>query len=295
MTPVDILIALGVQAIWGVNFVAAKVGIQAFPPLFLMAMRFAIIAALLVPFVPRPTPEQRWRLFWLSITLGTIHFPLMFLGLSGIDAATAAIGGQLQVPFSSLLAAILFKDRLGWRRSLGMALAFGGVVMIAGEPRLDGSLLSLGMIVGAAFAFAIATIQMKTLGSVDAFTFNAWVGLFAAPQLALLSWLVEGGQLEAAAAAPWQGWAALGYIVVGSSIIAHSAWYRLVRRYDVNQTVPYILTLPAFAVAAAAIFLGEPLTMRLVVGGVLTVAGVAVIVCRRAPRPLVSEKLTSPT
>lgn len=294
MTLADTFIALFVQALWGLNFVAAKIGIENFPPLFLMAVRFALVAILLAPFAPKPTAPQRWRLFWLGVTLGTFHFPLMFVGLSGIDASTAAIVGQLQVPFSSLLAAIFFKDRLGWKRAFGMALAFAGIVLIAGEPRLDGSLVSLALLIGAALAFAAATIQMKTLGPVNPFTVNGWVGLVAAPPLALLSFTLEDGQAAALAQASWQGWAALAFMVVVSSIIAHGTWYVLLRRYDVNQTVPFILTLPMFAVIASVAFLGESLTATLAVGGALTVVGVAVILFRR-PRLIEQQKVTSQT
>src|SRR3546814_9270170 len=52
---------------------------------------------------------------------------------------SASIAIQLQVPFASLLAAIFFKDKLGWRRGFGMLIAFFGVAVIAGEPRLERS------------------------------------------------------------------------------------------------------------------------------------------------------------
>src|SRR3546814_3213789 len=67
----------------------------------------------------------------------------MFHGLKTVDAGTASIAIQLQVPFASLLAAIVFKDKLGWRRALGMAIVFIGVAVIAGEPRLAGQYLAL--------------------------------------------------------------------------------------------------------------------------------------------------------
>src|SRR3546814_2272947 len=75
----------------------------------------------------------------------------MFHGLKTVDAGTASIAIQLQVPFASLLAAIVFKDKLGWRRALGMAIAFIGVAVIAGEPRLAGQYLALGFVIIASF------------------------------------------------------------------------------------------------------------------------------------------------
>src|SRR3546814_13938595 len=69
----------------------------------------------------------------------------------------SSIAIQLQVPFASLLAAIVFKDKLGWRRPLGMAIAFIGVAVIAGEPRLAGQYLALGFVIIASFIWSIAS------------------------------------------------------------------------------------------------------------------------------------------
>ena len=53
------------------------------------------------------------------------------------------------------------------------------------------------------------------------------------------------------------------------------------RRYDINQVIPFTLLVPIFGVAGGVLFLGEVLTLSLMVGGCLTVAGVAIIVLRR--------------
>src|SRR3546814_20429358 len=90
-----------------------------------MALRFALVAILLLPFAKRP--EGQWgAVFAIAVTLGLLHFSFMFHGLKTVDAGTASIAIQLQVPFASLLAAIVFQDKLGWRRALGVAIAFIG-------------------------------------------------------------------------------------------------------------------------------------------------------------------------
>ena len=154
--PLHLAVFVGIMAIWGLNFAVAKIGLQQLPPLLMMTLRFGLVAVFLGPFVKRP--DGRWlQVFLISITLGFLHFSLMFTGLTGIDAATAAIAIQLQVPFASLLAAVFFKDMLGWRRGLGLAIAFGGVALIAGEPRLEGSLFSLFLVVLAACIWSAST------------------------------------------------------------------------------------------------------------------------------------------
>ena len=292
MSPLDLLIAMVVVALWGINFAVAKIALFEFPPLLLMGMRFLIVAALLLPFVRMPRGRVRGVLV-LSVILGTIHFPMMFNGIKGIDAATASVVAQLQVPFASLLAAVVFKDRLGWRRAMGMLVAFAGVLLIAGEPRLGDSLWALGLVVGGSFAFAAANVQIKRLGNIDGFALNAWMALFAAPQLLILSGLFEHGQWEAVRTASWEAWGSLFYIAVLATIVAYGMWYRLMRRYDVNQAVPFMLLIPLFGVLSGVVLLGEPVTWTLAVGGLLTVAGVAVIVMK-VPR-VVNDKVTNLT
>ncbi|WP_448191169.1 DMT family transporter [Azospirillum sp. sgz301742] len=292
MSPLDLLVALVVVALWGINFGVAKVALLDFPPLFLMGMRFVLVAALLLPFVRMPRGRVL-GVFVLSVILGTIHFPMMFNGIKGIDAATASVVAQLQVPFASLLAALVFKDRLGWKRALGMLVAFAGVLLIAGEPRLGGSLWALGLVVAASFAFAAANVQIKRLGNIDGFALNAWMALFAAPQLLILSGLFEHGQWQAVRSASWAGWGALFYIAVLATIVAYGLWYRLMRRYDVNQAVPFMLLIPLFGVLSGVVLLDEPVTWTLVVGGLLTVAGVGIIVLK-VPR-VVNDKVTNLT
>lgn len=288
----DTLLVLVVVALWGINFVSSKIGVTEFPPLFLMFLRFTLVAAVLLPFVRVPWGKLG-NIAILSVILGGLHFPLMFNGIKGLDAATTSVVAQLQVPFASLLAALFFRDKLGWRRAAGMVVAFAGVVLIAGEPRLASALEPLLMVVGASLAFAAANVQIKRLGAVDGFTLNAWMTLFAAPLLLVLSLILEDGQWHAVTHATWRGWAALLYIVVAATIIAYGLWYYLIGKYDVNQAVPYMLLIPVFGVLSGVAVLGEPLTWTLVIGGVLTVAGVGVIVIRKPT--VVNVKTTSLT
>ena len=61
MSPIQIVCAVAVPLLWGYQFVAIKVGVTEFPPLFFLALRFLAIALLLVPFVKRPARQQ-----WLA-------------------------------------------------------------------------------------------------------------------------------------------------------------------------------------------------------------------------------------
>ena len=276
----DLALVLFVMMVWGLNFVVAKWGLEQFPPIFMIGLRFAAVAILLLPFVTLPRGKLP-QILLLSFTLGCVHFSLMFTGLDGLDAAAAAIATQTQVPFAALIAAFVYKDKLGWRRAAGMALAFLGIVIMAGEPRLSGNLVPLFFVIAASFMWAVANIQIKQMGAVDGFALNAYLGLFAAPQLFIASAFLEEGQIAALRDADWVGWSSVAYMAVLVTVVSYAMWFRVLRRYPVNLAMPFTLLVPVLGVLSAAILLGEMLTLRVLLGGAATIAGVAVIVLRR--------------
>lgn len=277
LRPADTLAALVVVLLWGLNFIAGKIGLRELPPFLMLALRFALVAVMLAPFLHR-LPRQRLPLvLLLTAVLGVGHFGLMFAGLAGVDAGPAAIAIQLTIPFSAILALVCFGERTGPLQIAGMGLAFVGVYFLAEEPARPPSIFHLLLVVAAAFAWAVANVVIKRLGRVDVFALNGWVALLGTPQLLLVSLLLETGQRQAIAAAQWPAYAAVVYMAVCSSIIAYGLWYYLIGRYPMNMVVPLTLLSPVLAVLLAVLLLGEPLTMATIIGGALTLSGVAII------------------
>lgn len=280
MTPFHLFLGLLVMAIWGCNFVVAKFGIAQIPPMTFMAIRFAIVALVLLPFVQRPKGKMK-QVFAFSISLGGIHFGLMFTALQTVDAATASLLTQLNTPLAVIMAAIFLKDYPGWRRTTGILVAFVGAVIIAGEPRFEGGIWPILMIIGAGVAWAVGAIQVKAMGEVDGFALNAWVALFSIPQLLIWSFIFESGQWEAVQTAGWDAWASVFYQSFLVVILGYGIWYWLLKLYPVSQTMPLTLLVPFVGVSAGVLFLDEALTLQMLIGGALTIAGVSIIVLRQ--------------
>jgi len=280
MKPIHIALTLVVILIWGMNFVAAKFALAVFPPIFLMALRFGAVALALVWFARMP--RGMWRQFAvLSVTLGSLHFCLMFVAVTELSASVASITVQLQVPFAAILAAIFFKDMLGWRRALGMALAFAGVVTIAFDPQAEASIPYLLMVIAACFVWAIGNIQVKRLKRIDGVTLNAWLSLLSAPQLLLISLVLESGQIEAIQAAGPLEWGSFAYMAVLVTVVGYGLWYYMIDKYETNQTMPFTLLIPVVGVLGGVFALDEPMTLQIGLGGLITVVGVTIIVLRR--------------
>jgi len=286
LRPLDLFLAVAVNLVWGLNFAVTKLGIEEMPPMLVVSLRYGLVALLLSPWLRWPG-DKFWQIAGISFTLGFVHFSLMFTGLKGIDASIAAIAVQVQVPFSAILAFFIFKDRLGWKRSGGIALAIAGVVMIAtsggghGHDAPDPFYLSL--VIGAALAWSISHIHVKVIGHFDTLVLNAWIALMAAPQLLLGSILIEGTGWTDVVEAPFFSWFAIVYMAVGVTVFGYGIWYRLIQRYDVNQVVPLSLLAPTFGVLSGIFILGEAATLEKFVGGAMTLTGVAIVTLIKPP------------
>ncbi len=276
MKPLDFAAALAVILIWAMNFIVGKVAVGQIPPNLLLAVRFALVAVLLLPFL-RPPGKSWWLILAMSVVLGGLHFGLLFSGLRGVEAGLAAIAIQLSVPFSLLLATIVYRERASVLQYVGIVVAFVGVYLLGGDPATVPSVIHLVMVVASAFAWAVANMIIKRIGDINVFVLNAWFAVFVLPQFAIASALFEHGQLQALENADWRAWGGIVFMAVAASITAYGLWYYLIRKYEVNRVVPLMLLAPVLAVFLAALLLDEPLTVRILFGGLVTLSGVAMI------------------
>jgi O-acetylserine/cysteine efflux transporter len=271
--------ALLVVTIWGGNFVAMRMGALEIPPYFLLGLRLTLASLALVWFLRSPRGIVV-PLILIAATMTTIHFGLALIGLQFIDAGTGAIAMQTAVPFAALLAWILFREPLGWRRVFGMVVAFAGIVVLTGVPRIGARLDLLALMMLSAFFFSVATIQIKRLGPQDFMSLNGWISIFGALLAFAVSLIFETGQIEATLDARLATLAGIAYMALGASVFGQGLWYRLLPRYDTNQVMPFTLLVPVLGVLFGVLLLDETLTWRIAVGGLVTVAGVALIVLR---------------
>jgi O-acetylserine/cysteine efflux transporter len=273
----DIGLALSVPINWGMGFTLAKAGLGEFPPLFLMSMRFVLSAGVLLWFFPPPIGQLR-AIFMVALVSATIQYGLTFTGLTGLDASTAILLVQLEVPFGALLAAIFLNDKLGWKRTSGMALAFFGVSLIAGAPSIRNHLFSAFLVMSGALTWSIGQVMIKRMVTVTGFQLITWIAVFAGPQMFISSLIVESGHLNSLRNATIVGWGTVVYMGIVMTAFGYGIWYHLLKKYDVNQVMPFLLLLPVSSILGAVLFLGERPNIRTLIGGVFVIIGVAAIV-----------------
>ena len=286
MSAIQIVCAVAVPLLWGYQFVAIKVGVAEFPPLFFLSLRFLAIALLLVPFVKRPTRRQLGPIAAISLFLGGLNFGLFYVGLGLGSGSLSAVAYQLATPFTVLLAWPLLAERPSLTTSSGVALAFVGVVVLATEPGGSANALPLLLVVGAAFSFAVSNVLTKRYGPFDPLMLMAWSSLLTVPQVMLMSLLLEYGQMASLVTADEWGWLALTYTIFIGGIVGFGLWFWLIARCSMGRIAPFGLLLPVFALLSSVLFLGDRITTRLIAGGLLAISGVAITQVRPSVRSI---------
>lgn len=277
---------VAINAIWGLNIVAVKLSADRFPPVFLSFLRFLIVGLVVWPWLRIHRGEMRWLLTAASCS-GGLQFALMYSGvaLSG-SMSSVALASQLGVPFATLLSVGFLAERIHWRRWLGIAMSFAGVFIIGFSPAVFHSWSGLLLIVVAAFIGAVGLVAIKRVHDLEPIELQAWLAWGSVPILLPLSLAFEDGQLASLAAAGAVGWGALLYSAFLASLVAHTAYFAMIRRYPVTSVAPVTVLSPLFSVLFSVLLLGDTLDARMVVGGLLTLTGVTVI--------LVRERKTAP-
>ncbi len=259
------------------GFTFAKAGLNEFPPIFLMSLRFTLSAIILCWFYPPPVGQFK-VIFLLALVSATIQYGLTFTGLKGLDASTAVFLVQLEVPFGALLASFFFKDNLGWIRAFGMVVAFFGVGLIAGAPSIRNQLFSVFLVISGALTWSLGQVMIKKMTSITGFQLIAWLAFFAGPQMFIASLLIENGHLESIRNATIIGWGTVIYLGIIMTAVGYGIWYHILKKYDVNQAMPFLLLLPVSSIIGAVLFLDERPNPNTILGGTIIIIGVAVII-----------------
>ncbi len=286
MRPIHVMLAFLVAAVWGFNFIAAKWAVQDFPPLFANGMRFLVVLAVLFPFL-RIVPGKMVQLIKVATAMGVVHFGLLFsaMGLAG-GVGSISIASQLNVPFSTILAIIILKETVGWKRVFGISISFGGVLFLGFDPVIFAYWDAVALIVGAAFVYAVSAVMMRQLKDIPATTIQAWVALAGLLGSFAVSFVFESNQIASLDSAGARAWASVAYAGLISTVIGHGGANYLFRKYEISMVSPYFLVMPFFSVIGGVLILDEVVGWEMVVGGGMTIFGVLIVTLRNNQRAL---------
>jgi O-acetylserine/cysteine efflux transporter len=222
-----------------------------------------------------------WRLFLVSALVTTVQGGLVFSGLSQLPASTAVLLLQVGVPFSVLFAWAFAGERPTPIRLCGIALAFAGVAIVAGAPQAATAWLPILFVAGGTAVWGLGQAVARRLSRDHGAVFLAGISVAAVPQALAASALLETGQWTAIRTASPADWAGLATVILAAYLVAYTIWYGLLRRYRVDQVTPFAFLMPLFGLIASALMLGETMSLVELAGGVVIMAGLAVVVLAR--------------
>jgi O-acetylserine/cysteine efflux transporter len=278
MTLRHFLIAMLVPLTWGFGFALAKSGLDYFPPLLLMGLRFILAALVMVWFVDIPR-GYFGRIFVISMVAATLQYGLLFSGLTMMDATPAILLVQSEVVFGVVIAAVLLKEKPTIRQILGISVSLIGILTIVGAPSLDGQAIGISLVLMGCICWAFGQVMVRRLkGALTGFQLTAWLGVMAGPQMMLATMILDGNPVPLMIAAPLSAWATVGYLGIMMTVIGYSAWYYVLARYPVPMVMPLLLLLPIATILGAVSFLGERPDPLVLMGGGIVIAGVGSVI-----------------
>jgi O-acetylserine/cysteine efflux transporter len=148
------------------------------------------------------------------------------------------------------------------------------------DPRVASQWQSLSLVIGGAFVGCVGLIAIKKLHGFKPLELQAWIAWLSLPVLLVLTVEFERPDVAALAQVSLGAWAALAFTALGASLVAHTGYFYLVQRYPVTSVAPVTALSPVFSVLLSVLLLGEVLSGRLIVGGVVTLAGIVIITLR---------------
>src|SRR4029079_4448084 len=131
----------------------------------------------------------------------------------------------------------------------------------------------------------MSNVLTKRYGPFDPLMLMGWSSLLAVPQVMLMSLLLEYGQVASLVSADELGGLALAYTIFVGGIVGFGLWFWLIARCSMDRVAPFGLLLPVFALISSVLFVGDRMTPKLIVGGLLAVSGVAITQIRSTARP----------
>jgi len=276
--------------LWAGNNILSKLVITHLhvPPLFFTAVRFAIVSIATLPWL-LPMPRPAWRILTIGLAMGAGSFGLMFVALTWASPSEAAIVVQSSVPMTTLLSVWLLRERIRWRRGLGIALALVGVLIVVWQPGFKVS-AGMGFLLASAFCGSLGAVLMKQMGSITPLQFQAWVGLSGLALLAPLSLWIEPQGFQAAREAGWLFVIAALWAALVTSVFAHTAYYFLIARYEANLISPLTLMTPLITIALGISITGDRFDARMALGSAVALLGVLLVAIRRTNAPIAAAQ-----
>ena len=280
------LALVATSLIWGTTWVASKIAVQQMPGLQVSYIRqFAAGTILIIYFLIKgeklPTIKQFGWLVTLSVFIFVLANGLSTWGVKYVNSGLASLIGALYPLCVALIELLILKNRNNSPLTfIGLIIGIGGVAFVfyenAFHDQPEG--YSFGILLGfiAMLSWSIGTILItRNKYKMNPYYATGW-------QMLIGSFIICGlanstHNTIPLNAIPLETWAAIAYLVVMGSIIAFVAFIYSTKYLPAAQASLYAYINPLVAMLTGSILLREPLTMNLITGAIITLAGVYLV------------------
>ena len=280
-------IALGlVSFFWGTTYVAARVGAQEIPGLFMAGVRQFISGLILVSFFlfrgyKLPGLKELKSISVQGIFLLCIANGLLTWAMEYISGGLAAIIVALVPLFIALFSIWLSGCAKITRRMIaGLVIGFAGILLIfsdyTGEMHNRHFLFGVGLALVSVVSWSFGTVYTAKQKSSTSILFSVGLQMFIAGIIMLLVCGVTGKYTNLASAGQ-ETWIALLYLIVFGSLIAYSAFVFAIRKLPPTLVSVYAYINPVVAVGLGWLLLSEKMNGIMGAGILITLAGVFLV------------------
>ena len=274
---VAMALVLLANILFALNVIAMKVVVDASAPLLSVALRMGVVFLICAPAL-RVMPGRTGWLMLYGFLNGGLFLLLLNLALfMATNVGALAIAGQLSVPFSLLLGALLLGERLNAGKIAGVILAFAGVAALVFDPHILGEIPAVLVMASAAMIWGSGTLVQRKLIGVSVMNGQAWNGLMGVVTLAPFALMFERPAIAGLVHVGWVPIAWFAFSCVGATVVGQGTLAWLLQRYPVSTVMPLMLASPVMSTLFASLYFGTRITPIMIGGGTLALMGVIFI------------------
>jgi drug/metabolite transporter (DMT)-like permease len=274
----DLLVAILVMAVWGLNFSVIKLGVNEADPVLVTALRFTFATFPAIFFVKRP--DVKWRYL---ISYGLV-FPVGVWGVAtwsidaGLSAGMASLLLQLNVFIAVFLGYFFLNESLSQTKLLGCLLAVSGLILSLSVTDGTVSLAGVLLILIAALCWSIASIIIKKAATKDVFAFTVWAMLFAPVPLFILAFYRIGAESFVNTLQTWNSSLAFSILFQAYpvTLLGYWIWNRILSKYPLSTVSPLTLLVPIFGLLGGVLFYNEQVESTKIISCLLILTGLMI-------------------
>ncbi len=279
------ILALG--AIWGSSFLFMRLTVPEIGSYWTVTLRIVFGALfLLTVSIIRKNPlhfQTHWR-HYCVVGFSGMAFPFFMYAYASqtLPAGYMAVLNATVPYWASVLGVIIFNEAMGWPKLVGLVIGLIGVAVLVQLGHLELNLETLVAVAAcliATLCYALcATYIKKYSQSVPALTMST--GAMVMASLMLLPFAPWADRSLTATPTVWISVICLGMLCSG---IAYLIYLPLIERMGLIKSSLVTFAIPVFAFLWGVLFLGEMITLRILLGVALVLGGTALVLYIKKP------------